>query len=182
MAFIKRKKIDQENSRPTGFDGIAGAHELIKFADKKGIETDPLDVSALTKLLGIKMSFEPMIGDDSGSLAKQRKTGIWVMKVNSLHHPNRQRFTIAHELGHFIKHRMKCDSFSDTVFFRNGESNIMEVEANKFAAELLMPEEKFRNFIEHVSNTVESIAEHFHVSSMAVRIRARELGYQGHNL
>lgn len=78
------------------------ASELIVFAKKNNIETSPLDVSRLTSLLGITLRLEPMKGEESGSL-KQEKSGNWVMTVNSLHHPHRQRFTIAHELGHFIR-------------------------------------------------------------------------------
>ena len=154
------------------------ASELIIFAKKNNIETSPLDVSRLTNLLGITMRLEPMKGEESGSL-KQGKNGNWVMTVNSLHHPHRQRFTIAHE---FIRHTLNRNSFTDTVFFRNEETNKMEVEANRFAAELLMPEIEFSKFIEEISNQVADIAAHFQVSSMAVRIRAQQLGFSGHNL
>ncbi len=182
MAFIKRKGSVKPAEVAKDFSDIAGAAELLSFAEKRGINVEPLDVAELSKALGIKMSFEPMKGEDSGSLKKVKKTGEWIMRINSLHHPNRQRFTIAHELGHFIKHSMRCDEFSDAAFFRNGETNPMEAEANGFAAELLMPAESFRRYIERESSEVDKIANHFQVSALAVRIRAKQLGYQGHNL
>ncbi|AWF38889.1 ImmA/IrrE family metallo-endopeptidase [Citrobacter freundii] len=180
MAFMTKKL--KSSGVISGQDiDMTTASELIVFAKKNNIETSPLDVSRLTSLLGITMRLEPMKGEESGSL-KQGKSGNWVMTVNSLHHPHRQRFTIAHEIGHFIRHTLNRNSFTDTVFFRNEETNKMEAEANRFAAELLMPENEFSKFIEEKSNQVADIAAHFQVSSMAVRIRAQQLGFSGHNL
>lgn len=180
MAFITRKK-KSFNDAPQDFPDIHNGEDLIAYAEDKGIEVTPLDLPKLTQHLGIAMLLEPMKEDESGSLAKD-KSGKWIMKVNSLHHPNRQRFTISHELGHFIKHRGIHESFKDSTFFRNGESNYIETEANKFAAELLMPKKAFDDFIKNVSSTVEDIAKHFQVSSMAVRIRAKSLNYEGHQI
>ena len=180
MAFIKRKaKVVHQH---TEYEDINTPDDVIKIALHGGIETEPLDIPELVKLLGIIMKFEPMKGDDSGSLRKDKKTGIWHMVVNSLHHPHRQRFTIAHEIGHHVKHGAFADEFIDTTFFRNDESNKQEAEANAFAAELLMPTNKFNAFINAGNTQVEDISKHFLVSSMAVRIRAKQLGYQGHNL
>ena len=58
----------------------------------------------------------------------------------------------------------------------------MHHEANDFACELLMPEKQFKDFIDNVSSDVSVIAKHFQVPSMAVRLRAKKLGYGGHNL
>ncbi|MBK0091358.1 ImmA/IrrE family metallo-endopeptidase [Erwinia sp. S59] len=180
MAFMKRKEIDKKSVNAERV--IANTpEELILFASTNGISTEPLDVTGLTQKLGIAMRMEPMVGEESGSLKKD-KFGQWIMTVNSLHHPHRQRFTIAHELGHYIKHTILKENFIDTTFFRNEESNQMEHEANKFAAELLMPKALFDNYITKVSKQVEDLARHFQVSAMAVRIRAKQLGYEGHNL
>ncbi|MBS0882176.1 ImmA/IrrE family metallo-endopeptidase [Pantoea sp. JGM49] len=184
MAFLKGKmkeKVKSLNESPLNEYTLNSPAELLDFADKNNIRVIPLDVSSLTKLLGITMRMEPMKGDESGSL-KRGKDGVWVMTINSLHHPHRQRFTIAHELAHFIKHTIISDEFNDSVFFRDGKINKIETEANKFAAELLMPETDFHNFINEKSKTVEDIALYFQVSSMAVRLRAKQLGYKGHNL
>ncbi|WP_312120167.1 ImmA/IrrE family metallo-endopeptidase [Kosakonia cowanii] len=181
MAFIRKKKPDV-NKIELNELGISSPDELLFFAESNNVNLNPLDVSKLTSLLGIIMRHEPMKGEDSGCLKKDKKTGEWIMTVNSLHHPNRQRFTIAHELGHFIKHSTQFDFFEDKIFFRNGETNLFEIEANKFAAELLMPELEFRKFVKDNSTLVSDIADFFHVSSMAVRIRAKQLGFEGHNL
>ncbi len=55
-------------------------------------------------------------------------------------------------------------------------------EASKFACELLMPTKSFEKFVSETSNNVGDVANHFQVPSMAVRIRAAQLGYDGHEL
>lgn len=181
MAFIRKKDQEKKNTSLTD-TSLKTPEQLLTFAKKNNIDLHPLDVSKLTVLLGIKMRLEPLQGEDSGCLFKDKKSQEWVMLVNSLHHPNRQRFTIAHEIAHYLMHSKQLDFFKDEVFFRNGESNIIEIEANRFAAELLMPSDAFSIFIKQKSTLVADIANHFGVSAMAVRIRAQQLGYQGHNL
>ena len=58
----------------------------------------------------------------------------------------------------------------------------MHHEANNFALELLMPKDKFDKFFNEVAQDVSTIAKHFQVPSTAVRQRAKQLGYDGHNL
>ena len=180
MAFV-RKSVKQTHAT-TEFEDLSTPEHLIELAQNKGIETDPINVTKLAKILGIVVRYEPMQDEESGSLKKEKKTGNWVMTINSLHHPHRQRFTIAHEIAHRIRHAANSDTFEDTTFFRNGDSNWMETEANTFAASLLMPKSEFDNFVENVSSKVEDISLHFQVSSHAVRIRAKVLNYDGHNL
>tara|TARA_B100000378_G_C18031236_1_gene407572 strand:+ start:1262 stop:1630 length:369 start_codon:yes stop_codon:yes gene_type:complete len=74
------------------------------------------------------------------------KDGMRAIVVNSLHHPNRQRFTIAHELGHHQLHLPLLEKgvHVDKAIFRRDQSaskgvQPYEIEANHFAAELLMP-------------------------------------------
>ncbi|WP_444931656.1 ImmA/IrrE family metallo-endopeptidase [Microbulbifer sp. SSSA002] len=180
MAFARKDK--PKIPAPVEFEDHSTPKELLHFAKEKGIDTDPINISDLAAALGIAVRYEPLADDQSGSLKKCPKTERWVMTINSLHHPHRQRFTIAHEIGHRIKHAEQQNDFSDKIFFRNGETNRIEVEANQFAAELLMPENSFRNYIKNNSAKVEDIAKYFKVSSMAVRYRAKKLGMSGHNL
>lgn len=180
MAFVR--KSERKAQVATEFEDLSTPEHLITLAEDKGLETDPVNISELARILGISVRYEPMKDEESGSLKKEKKTGNWVMTVNSLHHPHRQRFTIAHEIAHRIRHAANSDCFEDTTFFRNGDTNWMEAEANAFAASLLMPKNAFNNFIENESSKVEDIAMHFQVSSHAVRIRAKVLGYDGHNL
>jgi len=166
----------------SGFEDLSTPEDLLRLAESKGLDVHPINVTELAQELGVTIRFEHLEDDISGSLVKEKKTGVWVMTVNSLHHPHRQRFTIAHELAHRVCHAANSDSFEDKTFFRNGDSNWMEIEANQFAAALLMPERTFVDYIDNVSSKVEDLARYFQVSSMAVRVRAKVLGYEGHNL
>lgn len=90
----------------------------------------------------IGLSFEELEDDHSGLLLVE--DGEAEIVINSTHHPNRQRFTAAHELGHFVLHAQGKDrQFVDTAFNRDSASargtKQEEIEANRFAAEVLMP-------------------------------------------
>ena len=179
MAVIKRRSNDSLRST-LGSDAVLDAYGLIEVAKRVGIQTSPINVAELARHYGIKVDLRPMEDDISGHLSL--KNGTWHISVNSLHHWKRQRFTLAHELGHFFLHRWKCQNFTDKMLFRKNETSPMEVEANNFAADLLMPEREFRDYIGEKSSKVEELAEHFAVSALAVRVRAKKLGYQGHGL
>lgn len=187
MAFIRRsnKPISRDASVVRENDSDTEkftAAQLIDLAKRKGVDTSPLDVRALLEVLGIKLISVPLDDEISGMLCLSDDNKNWVVKVNALHHPNRQRFTIAHEIAHFARHRCQQLRFEDQNFFRNGESNPMEVEANRFAGELLMPELEFREKVKLFSGSIEAIAQYFKVSTLAVRVRAKNLGMKGHGL
>ena len=93
-----------------------------------------------------------------------------------------QRFTIAHEIAHFCLHQSKEDLFEDKIFFRGVDINSLEYQANEFAGELLMPEDVFYEQIRQGNKSIERLATHFGVSTLAIRVRARNLGLTGHGL
>ncbi len=99
----------------------------------------------------------------------------------------RQKFTIAHELGHFYLHK-DSQMFVDTekILYRNNESNKgeikKEIEANCFAASLLMPEHFINDEIKKLNkditiDDIEILAETFDVSIQAMTFRLANLGY-----
>jgi len=94
--------------------------------------------------------------------------------------PERDRFTIAHELGHFVLHylwkRQKDESYPEQVIaYRRGSERI-EWEANWFAGAFLMPAERFKEIFERFDGSLWQIADYFNVSSKAVEVRAKDLG------
>jgi Zn-dependent peptidase ImmA (M78 family) len=105
----------------------------------------PVDVQAVAEKLGASVIFEDLDDDVSGLLL--RENNIASIVVNRQHHPNRQRFTLAHECGHLYLHAHKGDRLwlDKTLFFRDSSSSsgdlFAEIQANQFAAGLLMPEE-----------------------------------------
>ena len=108
---------------------------------------------------------------------------------NKNEHRVRNRFTIAHELGHYMLHKEK-DLFVDKDFkimFRTIPSNdvneIHEKEANEFAASILMPEDLLRREIDLLDldytdeNAVKILAKKFDVSPISMSIRISKISF-----
>lgn len=142
--------------------------------------TIPVDVVRAARLYDIDVypiEMEKMVGAiPSGVLVESQKK--WSIFINIQDSLTRQRFTIAHELGHFLLHKNKqfVDNFSaGETFYRDGEDTKEEREANYFAACLLMPAE------EVISVWPESIdpkdaAMKFKVSEVSMTYRLKHLG------
>lgn len=151
------------------------AREILK---KFGSEL-PTAVEKIARDCGIRVEKLPL--DDELSGMSFVKDGAAVIVVNMSHHPNRQRFTIAHELGHHILHKDylinnvhvdKAVLRRDGVSSRGTESK--EVEANAFAAELLMPlsqVEPYRDVDINDEGQLIEVARKFKVSTSAIAIR-----------
>lgn len=86
----------------------------------------------------------------------------------------RNRFTIAHELGHVLLGHVNegKKQLRDTTF---GNSDPIERAANTFAAELIMPEQKVRELFNGASS-VQQLSEAFGVSNAAMSYRLQNLG------
>lgn len=99
---------------------------------------------------------------------------------------NRKNFTIAHELGHLFLHMgymiddERWRSEGNAIFNRKGNSEI-ELQANEFAAALLMPKREYKEILDRYTTgdmaSTSSIAEYFHVSVDAAAYRGKWLGY-----
>ncbi len=110
------------------------------------------------------------------------KNGIGIISVdNKITEPGQKKFTIAHELGHYFNSGKKDGSyFCSGLDIRGIKQNISaEVDANDFAAELLMPDEWFiheskgKKFSKYI---LEELAEYFNVSLSAAALRYAEVG------
>ena len=148
----------------------------------------PIDIFDAANALGLAVFKSPMENNISGKLVQNHLidasagvaggTSGWSIIVNSAHPYVRQRFTIAHEIGHFIKHRGEEDMVDgevvDDQFYRSNMSDEREVEANKFAANLLMPlDVVMRSYMTGKSiNEMDSL---FEVSREAMEIRLGKL-------
>ena len=142
--------------------------ELQTRLRNKGLVQIPLDVEQIAEFLGLELLYEIMDKDMSGYL--EFKGGRWVIGVNALHHPSRQRFTVAHEIAHFWLHGDSCSQFRDKTFARRtGDADPNEREADAFAAALLMPEDLLREAISDGCQSLQALAEKFGVSALAMR-------------
>lgn len=119
------------------------------------------------------------------------KEGVRYVVVNSAHHPNRRRFTMAHELGHQLLHAdyLARNVHVDTGVLRRDELSSegvyeKEVAANAFAAELLMPRgqmSRFGSLDLSDEDSVTNVAAHFGVSTAALGFRITNLANRRHS-
>jgi len=114
-------------------------------------------------------------------LVRKGKRGI-IRTDSGIREEGRKRFAISHELGHWFLHESESQFFICTAEqMRDYKGSAMEVEANLFAAELLMPTPLFRPLASDVEprlETVRSLATTFNTSLMAAAIRL--LGFNKH--
>jgi len=97
--------------------------------------------------------------------------------VNAEDNPRRQRFTIAHEIAHYVLHRdLIGDGITDDALYRSPLGEWYERQANKMAADILMPPQLVRSLYAQGMTSVTKIAAEFDVSVEAMRIRLDELG------
>ena len=179
MAVIRR--FSRPGASNPAYNFLNTSADLINHLQTKEKLNFPLDVVAILKLLDIDLVYMEFSEEISGLLRKQIN-GKWEIVVNKGHHPNRRRFTIAHEIAHYCLHRKEKDTFQDETFFRGTAISPQEYAANQFAGELLMPEDVFRKEIKSGRNQIEELANFFGVSALAVRVRAKQLGMEGHGL
>lgn len=139
----------------------------------------PVDVVKAAKLHNIDLFATHMEqafnAEPSGMLVKS--SDQWAIFVNIDDSITRQRFTIAHELGHFLIHKGQqfVDEFSaGEVFYRDGSETKEESEANYFAACLLMPADKVEE-IWPTCKDPKDAAKRFNVSEVSMTYRLKKL-------
>lgn len=133
-----------------------------------------IDVVNIANKLGFEVSQAKFDGDISG-MVKNSKESKQIF-INNQDIATRQRFTIAHEIGHILLHHDNLDVDFDVVDYRNnGISSRKENEADSFAASLLIPTIRAKRVWTFFED-VDDFAEEFKVSKMAASIRLRNLG------
>ena len=134
----------------------------------------PVKIIKLANDLGISVYSTSFKNDISGAILK--KDDKYVIYFNKKDNKNRQRFTIAHEIAHYILHKEKIgDNLTDNAMYRSKLSNVFERQANILASEILMPVNFVMQFIEE-NKSVSEMASLFKVSEGAMRIRLRQGG------
>lgn len=163
-------------------DVLAKAHAASrKLLSDAGAKRTPTPLVKVVRFLNISIEYTPLDEELSGmAMIKNDQKLIW---INALHHPNRQRFTLAHELGHHVLH---ADFLQDAVHVDRGilrrdvisseGTDEREIEANAFASELLMPESELEAALpEHFDlddpEVVAKLAARFRVSLAAMQYR-----------
>jgi Zn-dependent peptidase ImmA (M78 family) len=147
----------------------------------------PVAVDYIAQKKGITVRFMPLEEGLSGMIFAKHTA---IIIVNSLHHPNRQRFTLAHELGHFELHMKEIGAEVHVdkkflAFARDAKSSLgldrKEVEANRFAGELLVPQQlliqELRGRVIDAEDEalIAELADRFEVSRQMMTFRIGEL-------
>lgn len=147
-----------------------------------------VDLTAIASTLRAEIVYEGMGNDVSGMLVRERDR--IVIGVNADHSENRQRFTVAHELGHLVLHRgrpLVVDAARINLRDRTSSlaTDLEEIEANSFAAELLMPRamvlRDFRKIADadgaaSLQSVKRDLAVGYGVSDLAMEYRLANLG------
>lgn len=136
----------------------------------------PVQTVPLARSLGLNVYHVPNWPDGlSGKIMKSATHGGdsgYAIFVNKAHHVNRRRFTTAHEIAHFVLHRNSIgDGIADDGLYRSRLSNAMEAQANKLAADILMPWHLLNSFVESGTTSLSQLAVIFEVSENAMSIR-----------
>ncbi len=164
------------------------------------IQEYPVSLTNILRKLKIDLKLISKNDYFSGSIQKLDDDSYEII-VNKEHTIERQRFTVAHEIGHFLLHKDDIDEraehivqdFSDTYVLRSvgrKSSNSLdakkELEANEFAARLLMPKNKVMEQLKQLTQfnheyTLEDysrlLSTYFIVSKEAMKIRINNILY-----
>lgn len=160
-----------------------------KILANHGITSLPVPVDRIAAAEGVTILRQSTDRSESGFALSKGSTRI--IGVNQTHNPKRQRFTIAHELGHILLHHSSDTALTVDhavrINFRDDVSSLatneQEIEANAFAAALLMPQhfvesEVLREYEAGVDpdRLARTLAKLFAVSDEAMGYRLMNLG------
>lgn len=138
----------------------------------------PVKLGAMARELGISVKLSTLKPGISGNI-RLEGDGQYVIRINRHEIRERQRFTLAHEIAHFLLHRDEIErlgGIEDNVLYRSGASEQKEYEANRLAADLVMPQKNIQSELETLGplasdEAIDQMAEIFQVSKAAMEVR-----------
>jgi Zn-dependent peptidase ImmA (M78 family) len=130
----------------------------------------------IAKEFGIKVKLATLKSNISGQI-QENSEGV-LIKINRHDVKARQRYTLAHEIAHFLLHRhLLKDGITDDVLYRSKLSDKIETEANQLAADIIMPMSSINFLISTIhkdkknETLYEALAEDLGVSTIALKYR-----------
>ena len=169
--------------------------QALDLLQQQGLLSAPIDVQQLARRLNMKVIFKFFEDDGLSGIVFRGSDGVITLGINTLNTEARQRFSVAHEIGHALLHLKSAGNeelFVDPparVMFRDGSASLgedrREIEANQFAAGLLMPAPLIREIASKlvasnksvtVGDVLERLTQRFKVSGQAMRFRLVTLG------
>lgn len=138
----------------------------------------PIKLGAIANEFGLVVKKATLAANISGEI--KETDGVVLIRVNRHDVKARQRYTLAHEIAHFLLHRdLLGDGITDDILYRSSQSNKVEAEANRLAADIVMPMKHVNELIgEHakennlkMERVYEKVAECLDVSVSALKYR-----------
>jgi Zn-dependent peptidase ImmA (M78 family) len=190
MAELKKRQSRRPNAHSVGAGTRAAEAHAAQVLESLGVFAPPIPVERVALRLGLRVERAPLGDGVSGLLVIQDGRGM--IGVSATQSAARQRFTIAHEIGHFVLHKDVMPVFIDKQFlrpylaaFRDAASatgeDVVEREANAFAAALLMPANLVHAAVAKLGvdvaddDAIEELARWFQVSRQAMTFRVANL-------
>jgi Zn-dependent peptidase ImmA (M78 family) len=140
----------------------------------------PVNIEGIIRSLGIRLDKKAELDNDISGQIEKLSDGSYKISVNKNDHYFRQRFTMAHELGHFIFHRSLIgDGVDDNKVYRSTDTGKFynmcitrehETQANQFAASILMPESLVRKLRDELGDDLDKLSNKLQASKQAVSI------------
>ena len=154
------------------------ARELLRNNWTGDLPVDPLQIA---KNLNIEIRYTTKVDSDiAGVISRENAQEPVVITLNAHDGLQRQRFTVAHELGHYTKLRDE-GKLEDRLGFVERRDELssrgndpVEIDANRFAAELLMPASVAR-YWSSMGMSAEAMRRNFNVSGAALDNRLKNL-------
>lgn len=148
--------------------------EALDVMDRHHAGDLPIQMIRFATDLGIEVFRVPNWSPDLSGMIKRTDTtpSGFSIYVNASHSEKRRRFTIAHECAHAMLHpELIGDGIVDDALYRSGLSNRVEAQANRMAADILMPRVRLDELIDSGITSVKVLADKFNVSEQAMAIR-----------
>jgi transcriptional regulator with XRE-family HTH domain len=179
-ALIDDAELSELPRRDLVVTSRAPAYAANELLERAGVRSAPVPIEGLAARCGVLVRYRTFPDSLSG-LVFAHDDGA-VIGVNAAHHANRQRFSLAHELGHYLLGHTEASSTNDDRFHIDvaegtppGYDWRAERAANEFAADVLMPRRIVMAAFSRHPNPV-ALALEFSVSEIAMGYRLVNLG------
>lgn len=158
-------------------DDFSSGVPIVEILSQLGFKVyqSDLEPNGLSAYIAVDPSYKSVFGSNKITCVQMKR---------SIGH---KKFALAHELGHYLFDFDDEEVYYYNTYFPQKDEGLEEERANKFAANLLMPEKEFKKKLKELKkleknkeDTVDELKQYFYVSSKAILKRFEELGISGY--